>query len=59
MSDYNLYNFTIREADLLRVLHEAAANGCHPMVWINGMFYNLELESVPSAPSAGSDELPF
>ena len=57
MSDYNRYDFTIREADLLRVLKDAAAHGCKPMVIINGMFYNLELDNIPSAPSADSDEL--
>ena len=44
MSDYNLYNFTIKEQDLIRVLHEAAKHGCKPLVLINGMYYNLELE---------------
>lgn len=57
VSDYNLYDFTIREADLLRVLKDAAAHGCKPMVIINGMFYNLELDKIPSAPSADPDEL--
>ena len=57
MSDYNLYDFTIREADLLRVLKDAAAHGCKPMVIINGMYYNLELDNIHSAPSADPDEL--
>lgn len=52
MSDYNNYDFTIKEADLLRVLHDAAAHGCQPLVIINGMFYNLELEQTASASSA-------
>lgn len=51
MSDYNQYDFTIKEEDLLRVLHDAAAHGCQPLVVINGMFYNLKLEQTPSATS--------
>lgn len=49
MSDYNQYDFTIKEEDLLRVLHDAAAHGCQPLVVINGMFYNLKLEQTSSA----------
>lgn len=45
MSDYNLYNFTIKEKDLLRVLHDAENCGYRPMVIINGMYYELKLES--------------
>lgn len=44
MSDYNQYNFTIKEADLLRVLHDAARAGCRASVVINGMFYDVELD---------------
>ena len=51
MSDYNLYDFTIREADLLRVLKDAASHGYQPLVMINGEFYNLELET----PAASAD----
>ena len=57
MSDYNLYDFTIHEADILRVLKDAAAHGCKPMIIINGMFYNLEMENIPSAPSVDPDGL--
>lgn len=59
MSDYNRYDFTIREADLLRVLKDAAAHGCKPMVIINGEFYDVKLdaENIPSAASADPDEL--
>lgn len=51
MSDYNNYDFTIEEKDLLRVLHDAAAHGYQPTVIINGMYYDLKLESIPSANS--------
>lgn len=51
MSDYNHFDFTIKEEDLLRVLHDAAAHGCQPLLVINGMFYNLKLEQTPSATS--------
>lgn len=46
MSDYNQFNFTIKESDLLRVLRDAAAHGCQPLVLINGMYYNLDLDPV-------------
>lgn len=55
MSDYNSYDFTIREADLLRVLKDAASHGYKPMVVINGMYYDLRLENIPSAPSADEE----
>lgn len=61
MQDFRRYDYTIKEADLLQVLHDAAAHGCKPTVVINGEFYNVELdaESVPSAASASSADLPF
>lgn len=61
MSDYNRYDFTIREADLLRVLKDAAAHGYKPTVIINGEFYDVELDAVkiPSVASAASADLPF
>lgn len=49
MSDYNRYDFTIKEADLLRVLHDAAAHGYQSLVVINGMYYNLKLEQTAQA----------
>lgn len=58
MSDYNRYDFTIREADLLQVLHDAAAHGCRPMVIINGEFYDVELDA-EKIHSAASADLPF
>ena len=51
MSDYNQYNFTIKEKNLLQFLKDAAALGCEPLVVVNGMYYNLELENIPSADS--------
>ena len=57
MSDYNRYDFTIKESDLLRVIREAAAGGLAPMVYINGMFYNVQLEDIPSSPSADPDAM--
>lgn len=55
MSDYNQYDFTIREEDLLRVLKDAAAHGYEPMVIINGMYYNVKLKNIPSATLGGED----
>lgn len=51
MSDYNQFDFTIKEEDLLRVLHDAAAHGFQPLVVINGMYYNLKLKNITSATS--------
>lgn len=61
MQDFTRYNYTIKEADLLRVLRDATAHGYNPTVIINGEFYDVELgaESIPSAASASSDEIPF
>ena len=47
MGDYKLFPaeaWTIKEKDLIRVLHDAANHGYKPLVMINGMYYNLELE---------------
>lgn len=42
MSDYNLYDFTINsDEQLLEAVHNAAKYGCPPMVYINGMYYEL------------------
>lgn len=57
MSDYNRYDFTIKESDILRVMREAAAGGYAPMVYINGMFYNVQLEGIPSSPSEDPDDI--
>jgi len=57
MSDYNRYDFTIKESDLLRVMREAAAGGLAPMVYINGMFYNVQLEDIPPLTSADPDDM--
>lgn len=59
MSDYNSYSFTIQEADVLRVLRDAAAHGYKPHVMINGMMYDVELENVLSAIPSDPDVLPF
>lgn len=60
MSDYSRYNFTIKEADLLRVLREADADGYKPLIIINGMYYDLELEPAPSADQGDKiDLLPY
>lgn len=54
MQDFRRYDYTIREADLLRVLRYAAAHGYKPTVIINGEFYDvgLDAENIPSAASA-------
>ena len=59
MSDYNLFNFTLREADVLRVLRDAATNGYRPLIMINGMFYNVELDNVLPATPGDPAVLPF
>lgn len=61
MQDFRRYDYTIREADLLRVLRDAAAHGYKPTVIINGEFYGVELdaENIPSTDSAASADLPF
>lgn len=48
MSDYNMYDFTIKETDLIATLHKAAECGCKPLVIINGMYYNIELKESDS-----------
>lgn len=61
MQDFRRYDYTIREADLLRVLRDAAAHGYKSTVIINGEFYDVELNAgnIPSAASAASANLPF
>lgn len=61
MQDFQRYDYTIKGADILRVLRDAAAHGYKPTVIINGEFYNVELdaENIPSASSATSAALPF
>ena len=63
MPDYNNYDFTIKEADLLRVLRDAASHGCRPSVVINGMFYDVELDDqddkIDVLPYEIVDGLPF
>lgn len=58
MQDFRRYDYTIREADLLRVLRDAAAHGYTPTVIINGEFYDVKLDA-ESIPSAASADLPF
>lgn len=58
MQDFRRYDYTIREADVLRVLRDAAAHGYKPTVIINGEFYNVELDT-GNNPSAASADLPF
>ena len=58
MQDFNRYNYTIKESDLLRVLKDAGAHGYKPTVIINGEFYDVELDA-ESIPSAASADLPF
>lgn len=58
MQDLRRYDYTIREADLLRVLRDAAVHGCKPTVIINGEFYDVEMDA-ENIPSAASADLPF
>ena len=58
MSDYNNYDFTVKEKDIITVLKDAAAFGCVPMLYINGMYYNIELDGV-TVPDPRDNDLPF
>ena len=58
MQDFQRYDYTIREDDILRVLRDAAAHGYTPTVIINGEFYDVELDA-ENIPSAASADLPF
>lgn len=58
VQDFRRYDYTIREADLLCVLRDAAAHGYEPTVVINGEFYDVELNA-ESTRSASSADLPF
>lgn len=42
MQDFNRYNFTINENELVRVLKDAQKNGYPPLVIINGEYYNVQ-----------------
>ena len=56
MQDFRRYDYTIREADLLRVLRDAAAHGYRQTVIINGEFYDVELDA-GKIPSVDHDDL--
>ena len=58
MQDFRRYDYEIREADILRVLRDAAAHGYKPTVIINGEFYDVELDA-ENIHSAASADLPF
>ena len=51
MQDFRRHDYTIKEADLLRVLREAASHGCMSWIVINGEYYTVRLnpEKIPSA----------
>ena len=55
MDTYQKYDHTISEESLLQVLRGAASHGYQPLVMINGMYYNIALENIPSAPSADEE----
>ena len=57
MNDYNLYDFTVKEADILQVLKDAIAAGITPLLYINGLYYNVQIDNIPAAEN--SDDLPF
>lgn len=38
-------NYTISEKDLLNAIKAAAAAGYNPMIYINGEYYNIKLET--------------
>lgn len=45
MQNFERYNFTLRENDIVRVMKDAQKNGYSPLVIINGEYYNVEFES--------------
>ena len=44
MHEYSYYNFDILEKDIIKTLKEAENSGYTPLIYINGMFYNVILE---------------
>lgn len=44
MSDYNLYDFTIKEQNVMNTLKNAHGDGYEPMIIINGMYYTIKFE---------------
>ena len=50
MSDYNFYNFSIKESNLLKVLNDARDAGYNPMIIINGMYYTIEFDNKTKKP---------
>lgn len=60
MSDYNLFPgaFTVKEADIIDVLKSAIAAGLDPMLYINGMYYSVQIDNVQVAEKP-IDDLPF
>lgn len=41
MSDYNLYDFSIKESELIKAIQAARKAGFEPLIVINGMYYNI------------------
>lgn len=41
MSDYNLYDFSIKESELIKAIQAARKAGYNPLIVINGMYYDI------------------
>lgn len=41
-----MYNYTIKENDLIKTIRNAIENGYNAMVYINGEYYDVELNDV-------------
>ena len=48
MDSYRKYSYEISEADLLQVLRDAASLGYMPHVVINGEYYTVKFDQLPS-----------
>ena len=43
MQDYFDYNFTVNINDVIKLIQSAADNGYPALLYINGMYYNIDL----------------
>lgn len=41
-----MYNYTIKEQDLIRTIRNAAEHGYNAMIYINGEYYDIELNDI-------------
>ena len=58
MDEYRKYGFSVNEGDILTVLKDAVRAGVEPMLYINGMYYTVNIDAGPVQDSSDND-LPF